>query len=505
MLVKLVHGLGIFTSSTFAESMAARRTFAVCLASLSLSVRAQVRVMSPDWLVDQFKETKGRIDGTTAMFGAPFYGERLLGRLVWGDSMKNHSHCEDADYSVPDADEMQPQGKSYKQVRLIHIIMVRRGKCSFVTKVRVAKAKGAHAVIVVDKEDSHLTSRDIRRIIVSDDGYGSSIEIPSLLISRQEGQLLIDAAKKKEQVIIELAWDVPTNHVVIMDLWMSSASQESLRFLKAFAPKRRELNEKVKFVPHYQVFSMQPEDFNELCTDVSASYCAEDPDGSGPITGKMVLDENIRQLCIHELTKVKHTDLDAASDPGNPTGIVEYASKYWDYVEQMLTQCPLDSKDPAHRFAHRFGQVCSEGLMRMVGIDVDKVNRCMNLTGETKLKEERDNKAWSTRALRINGWKYSGTLDADLVTRAICAAFTKQPPACVSLVEPVNPFKARQPEQGGISLSIFFGALLCVAVVTIGALLLYKSSLTRHIHSALREEVMLEVQAQLDTYRHMPS
>lgn len=26
-------------------------------------------------------------------------------------------------------------------------------------------------------------------------------------------------------------------------------------------------------------------DYNELCTDQSAKYCAEDPDGSGPITG----------------------------------------------------------------------------------------------------------------------------------------------------------------------------------------------------------------------------
>merc|ERR1712066_197993 len=98
-------------------------------------------------------------------------------------------------------------------VRLIHIIMVRRGTCSFVTKVRVAKAKGAHAVIIVDRENSTLTVRDIRRTIVADDGYGNNIDIPSMLISKQDGQHLIDAAKSS-QVIIELAWDVPTNRVV---------------------------------------------------------------------------------------------------------------------------------------------------------------------------------------------------------------------------------------------------------------------------------------------------
>ena len=55
------------------------------------------------------------------------------------------------------------------QVRLINIVIVRRGNCSFTTKaasfvqfvhastrqVKIAQAKGAHAVIIVDREDMH--------------------------------------------------------------------------------------------------------------------------------------------------------------------------------------------------------------------------------------------------------------------------------------------------------------------------------------------------------------
>ena len=52
------------------------------------------------------------------------------------------------------------------------------------TKVKVASAKGAHAVIIVDKEDSTLTAHDLQNIIVADDGYGSTISIPSILISK---------------------------------------------------------------------------------------------------------------------------------------------------------------------------------------------------------------------------------------------------------------------------------------------------------------------------------
>jgi len=466
------------------------------LSSERLSVWAQVRIMSPEGLVDSFKETQGRIDGATATFGAPFYGERILGRLVWGETKnKSHPHCSVGDYQVPDPIPVKASGGPEERVRLKNFVMVRRGGCSFVRKVSTASSKGAHAVIVVDTEGSKRTPIDIRDIIVSDDGYGGNITIPSILISDKQGQLLINAAKTA-QVIVELAWDMPLNHVVVMDLWMSSASHESMRFLSEFAPNRKALNEGVKFVPHYYVFSGAQEEHSTLC-DESGRFCAEDPDGPGPVTGRMVLDENLRQLCIHELTKVKRTDPDAVGDTGNVEGTVEYAAKFWDYVEQMMRECPVEGKN-----GQGFGRACSEALMRKVDINMDEVNQCMQTNREAKLKQEMANKAWSTRALRINGWKYGDILDADLVMRAICAAFKKQPPACASLPEPG---KIKLAESRGISTFNFIAALLVVAGVLVGIMFFYKRSLTRSIHSALREEVMLEVQSQMDTYRQMPA
>jgi len=474
---------------------------ALCFVGLTLRACAQIRVMAPEALVSSFKDTKGRIEGSTATFGAPFYGERILGRLVYGDSKNGHTHCMESDYDVPAPDEDLVAHGDYKEVRLIHIVLVRRGKCSFVTKVKVARKKGAHAVIIVDKENSALTTSDIRRIIVADDGYGDTVDIPSLLISRQDGQQLIDFAKTtNNQVIVEMAWDVPTNHVVIVDLWMSSASRESQRFLKDFSVKRKALNEAIKFVPHYHVFGMQSAtDYNHLCTSTDAQFCAEDPDGSGPITGRDVVEEDIRQLCIHEVTKIKRINLD---DSSAGAAVVEYAEPFWQYVETMPDSCPLDGPTADARF----GKACSETLMGSLGIDIDKVKRCVRISTAEKLRHERENIAWSPRALRINGWRYSGTLDADLVTRAICAGFVKQPDACGQLLEPVDPFKYdKPPETEGVGLGTFVMALLAVAAVTLAGLLLYKRSLTKHIHTTLREEVMLEVQAQMDTYKQLPS
>merc|ERR1712232_1348838 len=122
-------------------------------------------------------------------------------------------------------------------------------------------------------------------------------------------------------------------------------------FLHDFAPKRNALNHAVKFVPHYHIFSMRKSgDYNELCTDLEGRFCAEDPDGPGPITGKDVVHEDVRQLCIHQLTKVK------SSDQSSNTHGVEYARPYWDYVARYLETCPISAQDPSYRF----GTVCSE-------------------------------------------------------------------------------------------------------------------------------------------------
>jgi len=458
--------------------------------------------MTPEWLVHQFPDAKGRIEGSTATFGAPFYGDRVLGRLVYGPSLKNHTHCREDDYDIP-RDDPALRGSNEQESRLINIVIVRRGKCSFTTKVRIAYEKGAHAVLIVDREDSKLTPKDLANIIVADDGFGDKIHIPSVLITKEDGNRLINAVQRS-QVVVELAWDLPTNHVVQTDLWMSSASPASLKFLKEFSPKRRAMNEVMLFQPHYAVFGMDGSDpavYNELCSDETGKYCAEDPDGAGPITGKEVLREDVRQLCIHELYKVAgRTSMDAMK---SGTTIVEYAAKYWDYMEKFGDRCPLEAPNPQDRF----GFDCSERLMRDVGIDAAKVGECAGRTQEDKLKHEKENRAWSPRALRVNGWRYSGMLDADLVTRAICSGFINQPSECKDLIAPRNPtgnyFEQPQPQPAGVTLGTLLAWLSGTVAVGCLSMCLYKRYLKSEMRTTLREEVMLEVQAAMGEYSRM--
>jgi len=378
------------------------------------------------------------------------------------------------------------------------IVVVLRGDCSFVTKVKVAAKKGAHAVIIVDKEDSTMSSHDLQKVIVADDGWGGNIRIPSVLISRFDGEPLIEAAKKGE-VIVELSWDIPTGEVVDIDLWMNSAAADSQHFLKNFAKSRKALNEVVKFTPHYDVFSADPElnGYSGLCSDSSARYCAADPDGAGPISGKDVLEEDVRQLCIHEITKVprsRHRGLSAEGEGA----VVFYAEKWWNYVEKFAQKCPVD----ASKGGLQFGKECSEKLMEELGIDISQVQNCVATSSNAKLESELVNKAWSPRALRVNGWRYSGLLEADLVTKAVCSGFVDQPEECKSLLAP--PEQSSNMEVGsGISARVMMLSAAALVSASFCAMMLYRRSLEQKIRLQIREDVMLEVTDQLAQYCKM--
>jgi hypothetical protein len=66
-----------------------------------------------------------------------------------------------------------------------------RGGCSFVSKVRNMEDVGVAVGIVIDNDESE----NINNIVMSDDGTGAGIRIPSMLISKSDGDKLLDFMK----------------------------------------------------------------------------------------------------------------------------------------------------------------------------------------------------------------------------------------------------------------------------------------------------------------------
>ena len=136
--------------------------------------------------------------------------------------------------------------------------MVDRGECSFVTKVRnIEKAGGSLAVIINDNDD-----RSIKDIIMSDDGTGAGIRIPSMLISKKDGKLLKDFLLSssaevaiKASLAAEFIMENPDN-TVEWSLWYTSSNDRALDFIKYFYEDMQKFSMvDVDFSPKYVTWS----------------------------------------------------------------------------------------------------------------------------------------------------------------------------------------------------------------------------------------------------------
>lgn len=108
------------------------------------------------------------------------------------------------------------------------IVVVERGECSFVTKVRNAERAGASLLVV---KDSNI--EDVKNVIMGDDGTGTGIRIPSMLIGKQNGTILIDAAMENKAVTLSAEFVLPHPDMTVeMEFWYSSSNTLALDFIK---------------------------------------------------------------------------------------------------------------------------------------------------------------------------------------------------------------------------------------------------------------------------------
>lgn len=119
------------------------------------------------------------------------------------------------------------------------------------------EAGAAVGIVVDDKADK------INNILMVDDGTGSGIRIPSMLISKKDGEKLIkfiQTASKQEldalaiTAVFSLAR--PDNRVEY-DIWYSSGDQKMLDFIEDFRTLDAKFGDRVLMTPHFKFFSCQ--------------------------------------------------------------------------------------------------------------------------------------------------------------------------------------------------------------------------------------------------------
>jgi hypothetical protein len=293
-----------------------------------------------------------------------------------------------------------------------------------------------------------------------------------------------------------LLWDIPRSDFVSVDFWMSSAATDTTYFMSQFEPYATALGPLIQFTPRYAVSKMKTSEIyrTSSCFKGGENYYCDSQMSS---LGDRVVQEDLRQLCIWHSTIVSETN-------GKTGKTVNHSPLYWQYISIYNEKChPSRIGD--------FTSECSDKIIQKLGIDSEKVGWCvLNLKppqcrdgGYAKvrpecsvnlLEDQAAHQAWSPHALRINGWRYSGPLEASVVLKTICQGFSSVPDICNDV------HVLRGADFRSISVGMAWLLVVCMLAIIAVAFWLYRRNLTRTMKSLLREEVMLEVRSQMADY-----
>lgn len=270
-------------------------------------------------------------------------------------------------------------------------LLVDRGNCSYVSKVRNAQILGASGVIIAnnlcDCGDSNCTSTstkcDESPPIMKNDGSGGDISIPSMMLPKNVSDAVKDVMRNKNQpVLVEMAWQVPKfQDAVTMDIWYTPLDKPSMEFLTNFSKLAAVMGDKLHFRPQYSILDGESLNCNgnanneedscyNLCTN-NGKYCSISHEG---ISGKQVVAETLRRLCVS-----KHYPKE---------------SFFWDYIDHFHEWC--QSSD---FFSN---EKCLQDAFKHSKIDKKTIDDCMVDSGDL----EKEGKNTLLESVLSNSTKY---------------------------------------------------------------------------------------------------
>jgi len=368
----------------------------------------------------------GGYDHREALFGIPPYGGSITQNVYYAESDLCDPNV-DTRGGVPSrgadvSGEQIPWPSPY-------ILMVDRGGCTFVTKVRNAQRSGAAGVIIADSSclcsagDSCTSDEECeeREPIMADDGSGNDISIPSFLMFKQDADPIKEALAQDTMMQLSMTWALPTpDDRVEYSLWTTPTELVSRGFELEFKHAAIALGQDAQFSPHMYVYDgiksncIDADGENQcynLCTN-NGRYCATDPDDDldKGISGADVVIESLRRICIW-------------AEYGEQDGI---GQEWWDYVNEFTYRCA-----EAGFFND---EQCIEDAANHARVDYKKIESCMKDSGGTDGDNENSylEKELSAKdvagvvilpAAYVNGVSIRGALEFQTVFRAVCAGY----------------------------------------------------------------------------------
>ena len=393
--------------------------------------------------------------------------------------------------------ELTTYASIYKEY--LPMILVDQGQCSYSRKALNVQLRGGLSMLIVD-DDNDLDNNDKYNIL---DLRGNSIQIPSLIIPRNYGDIIknyIRAQKIKresqkgsmpEPIIISVRFSAYNpDGTVEMDLFMSSDDVNAIHFFKEFENYKDLLGEKLKFVPVYKYHNFPSYTASNYIDMVQTApcfakkemhFCATNNTDLRIYNPRLVLLENLRQSCI----------------------FINYGMDlYWKYMIEFGELC-IDLEKPL------FNEECSAMALYHVGVDpknLTRIKACMQDLVDFNSKVDDDYELYNYRKVyeypmvTLNGIKFKGMWLPRPIFNSICTSFIKDEEICGS----------PQAKQLSKNLQLYPASLIVIVIIflfffTILLILCYRRVVYRSVEQTLIEKIQTETIRSIGKYNQVKS
>ena len=314
-----------------------------------------------------------------------------------------------------------------------------------------------------------------------DDQLGEKIEIPTVIIPKNVGDIIRDGSVNPEKrVTISIKFKgVKENGNLYLDLFFSSDDTKALNFFIEFDQYKNRLGEKFIFTPVYKYYiypyadSSNKHDPKETVPCIKdTKFCANSNPSLKIENPRLVLMENLRQSCIYRLYVL---DI------------------YWNYMKTFAEICG-DELEPV------FTNECSLLTMKNVGgINGTEVDNCINTLIQTEGKVEDDYEMYNKKKIfkipeiLINDVKYRGTWYSKYIFNTICAGFLDDKDIC----KPVKSTTKKSQDYLNIVAWIGFSIFMIMLIL----LICYRRFVNKILEQRLNDRIQISAISAIGSYK----
>ena len=374
-------------------------------------------------------------------------------------------------------------------------MMIKKGDCKLVTKVHNAEMSGAHLAIIINDSDDNVEKQ-----FLNGDGVGADISIAAVLISKSDGEKLIEYYKEHmnnhdeiKEIKLEIKFENENmDYTVKYDVWYSPEQGSAYSFFKEFKHFQSALGNRAILGIHF--FTYPDFDYKDNSKQNiknclgSGLYCIR-PGKSQNYDGRNIIRESLRQRCIFNYT-YENT-------------VINKKELLWEYFEKYYEKCVVN---------RNFESSCSEEILAKLGIPVDYIQKCYeeSFIGDKNeqyfdiyLKNELLDKDYELRkinfitkspSITINDRLYMGTWRPEYIFESLCASLLLKPEACyveVNFNRKIN----------GVSLAEFLIWILVTILVNIGLFLVCKYIIRKGVDSKIdSSDISYKVDNAVESY-----